>query len=231
MTNLESIVLEEEVDEGITSTINPETATDEETPEEEVVEEKEKPVEEDAIDYKQRYSDSTREFQKLQQKLKEGEALSTLERQKAESYQRERDDALARLQAEQPETFDTLTMKKQLDTTVQQLAELKEKAQLDDFIADQPLAKSHREALKNFGRAFPDKSLDSIWGENFKDIVEARQEIQEKKKTRTAASQPDRGGATAEPGKKTIGGYSEDEFNKLPVMKRREILDKAGIQF
>lgn len=214
---------------GITENVNPETATDVETPADTV--EVEPKVEKEEIDYEKRYADSTREFQRLQIKLKEGEALTARERQRAEDLQRERDDAFERLKAEQPETFDTLTIKKQLDSTTQQLAELKEKAQIDDFIAEEPLAKQHREALKNFGRAFPGKSLGDIWNENFKDIAEAQVALKEGKKSRTVASQPAKGGATAEPGKKTIGGYSEEEFNKLPVMKRRDILTKAGIQF
>lgn len=183
------------------------------------------------IDWKQRYGDSTREFQKLQVKLKEGEGLTAQERQRAAQLQTERDEALEKLKAEKPEVYDNHTLKKQLDSTSLQLAEMKEKGILDDFIADEPLAKPFRDALRAHARAFPNKSIQDIWNESFKEIAAAKKETATKADEVRKKSQPDRGsGATREPGQKMIGGYTEAEFNKLSVNKRRELMVKAGIK-
>lgn len=216
---------------GITSDVDPTGETDVETPEADS-EPEEEAEPKDTTDWKQRYSESTKEFQKLNAKLKEYEGLTAQERNKAEKLQEERDSLMKRLKDEQPETYDAITLKSALDSNSRELAELKEKVQLDDFISDEPLAKPYREALKAHARAFPKKSMQDIWNDSFKDIAEAKKEIAETKTARKKESQPDKGKgtSTAEPGKETIAGMPVEDFNKLSVEKRRELLIKANIQ-
>lgn len=215
---------------GITSNINLEEtqATDKETPKEKE-EPKEMNWEDDQNIYKKRFGDSTREVNEvLLPKIKEAEGLTAQEKARADKLQQERDEALGRLKDEMPETYDNLTLKKTLDENTRQLAELKEKAMLDDFVSAEPIAKDYREALKAHARAFPQKPLADIWNISFKDVAEARKAEVEAKSTRKKESQPDKGGSTRELGESTIGGYTEEEFNKLPLAKRGEILDKLN---
>lgn len=227
-------------DQGQPQTINLEELgeTDEENPEEESEDEgkenkgesnedKDEPEEQepdwesDQNPYKKRFGDSQREVNdNLLPKIK---SIPTLE-----SKITELEEAL---KSNNPEKYDNLKIQSELAETRQQLAEILEKSALDDFISENPLAKSYRDRLKTLGRAFPTKSLDDLWSENFKDIAEVKAENKDKITDKKKKSQSDKGkgSPTKELSGQTIAGMPVEEFNKLSVAKRRELLDKHNI--
>ena len=184
-----------------------------------------KPVvdwESDENPYKKRYGDSTREIQEnLLPKTKQVDKL--LEENAA---------LLEKLKAEKPEVFDNVALQKQLKDNTEKLALIQEKSMLDEFVADNPLAKPFRSKLQSLARAFPDKSIADLYNENYKDVAEAKKEDGDKDLQKKRDGQGDKGkGATKEPTDGKIGGYSLDEFNKLPVAKRRQIALENGLKF
>jgi len=220
-----------DVQPGPTSDVNPEMETHEEKPEtEEEVKAEEKKETEEIIDYQERYAESTREFQKLHAQMKENEALTEQQRSRVTQLETERDEALSRLKEEHPEAYDNATLHKAVTDSNRQLAELKEKVELDSFITENPIAKEYREALKQHARAFPNKSLADIWETGFKTVAETTAKAQETKAANQKVTQPEKGKVTPELGTKMISGYTEAEFNKLPVSKRREILIENGVE-
>ena len=139
------------------------------TNETEVVEQPKQPE----IDYKEKFSASTRENQRilaeqkaLQSALKEREArLEAIEKENAE-YE-------AFLKGERPEMYETVQVKKELNELKKDIILQKEKLAIDEFISNNPDAKLHKEALKTLGRANPDKSYDEIYSSYIKPIYEA----------------------------------------------------------
>ncbi len=182
--------------------------------------------------YKKRFAGSTKEFEEFYKpKFKELEGLTAQEKARAEELQKTNEELLAKLKDEKPDTYDNVTLQKTLEKNSRELAEMKEKALLDDFISDTPEAKAYREALKSHARAFPTKPIADIWNESFKEIATAKKENAAKETTRQKESQPDKGdgGTTTDPSEAKIAGYTQKEFDALPVSKRREILVKNGI--
>lgn len=223
---------EEKVD-GQTSNINLDEKSDEEIDEEEADTKKaEIDWESDDNPYKVKYGASSKEVNEvLLPKIKTFEGLTAAEQAKAEKLAQDLEEAMTKLKAEKPETYDNLTLHKSVTTLTQQLAEMKEKSEMNEFIADTPDAKPFREALKAHARAFPSKPLVEIWNENFKEVAEARKgsDDADKKKKKESAPDKGKGGATKEHDKPMTAGMTTEEFNKLPVAKRKELLIKAGV--
>lgn len=227
----EEIVLDDGAETpAITSDVDPANPeTDDETPEgEEPVKKEEAAPAAPAVDwdseenpYKKRHGDSQREVQEnLLPKIKSAEAQIA-------ALLKERDEAMTRLKDEKPEAYDNLTLQRSVEAANRQLAELKERVELDSFIAATPDASPFRAALQQQARAFPSKSLSEIWeGSGFKDVAAARAAAAVAKTEQRKETKPEKGKVTPEPGKATIGGYTEEEFNKLSVAKRGEILAK-----
>lgn len=217
---------------GITSDVNlSDDKSDEELDDENPKKEATKPDwEADDNPYKIRYGESTREFQRLSKELQDSHGTSLKDKADRERLESELATLGAKLKEEKPEAYDNLAMKKALDGTARQLAELKEAQELDGFTSSEPLAKSYREALKSHARANPNLSLQDIWNRDFKEVAETKAQIEKDKATRKTKSRTDdgKGSSTADPTDKRIGGYTEAEFNKLPVAKRREVLIKLG---
>jgi len=77
--------------------------------------------------------------------------------------------------------------------------------------------------LKRLGRAFPDKSYEDLWNENFKPFVGEGDESVEGKQAQKKL-QPEKGDGTMS--EMTSAGMTLSEFRKLPLAKRKAILMK-----
>lgn len=230
------IVLEDDPETaGPTSNVNLNPDEDEEIDEEKPeTEEEEVDWESDENPYKQKYSASSKEVnENLLPKIKGFEDTSKKDQSRIEELQNEIQVLSNKLKEEKPEAFDNHNLKKQLDTTSQKLAELLEKSFLDEFIGSVPLAKDYREALRSQARANPTVSLEQIWNSFFKEGAEAKAKLAEAQKGKQKKSKPEtgEGSSTTEPSQNKVFGspYTQAEFDKLPVKKRREYLIKAGV--
>lgn len=179
------------------------------------------------IDYKQKFADSTREAQRLstENKILQGEVekgqgrYSTLETEKADMEKKFADDS--------PEVYDSIKTKKELGELREKILLQEEKGAVGDYIESNPKAAAHKESLKRLGRAFPNKTYEDLWNENFKpfvdDTVGSAEEIKAKKK-----SQPEKGDSTIS---EMVGGMTSADFRKLPLAKRKAALMKQGGNF
>lgn len=183
-------------------------------------------VKEPEVDYKVKFSESAREAQRLYEETK------TLKQEKAEALQRaeaerkEREELLARLKDENPEAFDALSIKKNLSELQREVLTQKEEREVNDYLSKNPQAVAHKEALKRLGRAEPKKSYDELWSENFAPVMESGRKLAEQEYKSTRAKQPETGKGSIS--KDPASAFDVDEFNKLTLAQRKEILKKQG---
>lgn len=134
-----------------------------------------------------------------------------------------------------PEGLKLADLQAELAKVTNESALTKEERMLDQFEKAVPLASTVREALKNLARANPKESLQKLYDENLKAGAEAKSEKakQDDDKRNKGASDKGKGTSTREPSGDTVKtpsgydtGLSLEEFNKLPIEKRRELLAK-----
>ena len=178
------------------------------------------------VDYKEKFAASTTEAQRLvtENKLLQSEAekskgrYSALETEKAEMEKR--------FAEENPEKYDAVKTRKDLSELREKILMQEEKGAVDDYIQSNPKAAAQKDSLKRLGRAFPDKTYEELWTENFKPFVSdgdgSATETEAKK------SQPEKGDSTMS---EMVGGMSLSDFRKLPLAKRKAILIKQGSKF
>ena len=123
-----------------------------------------------------------------------------------------------------PEKYDAIRTKKELGELREKMLLQEEKGAVDDYLESNPKAVAHKESLKRLGRAFPGRSYEDLWTENFKPFVGedtgSAEEIKAKKK-----SQPEKGDGTMS---EMAGGMTLADLRKLPLEKRKAILMKMG---
>lgn len=186
---------------------------------------------EEQTDWKSRYDESSREAHRLlsetkvlkEQQIADRARLATLEKE-----MRELDEVAKSVN---PQNYDANLMRKQYDKLASDLASIKEEQELDRFLTTVPIAGKYRESLRDLGRAFPGKGYSEIWNTHFFAIAEAEKVLAETKKTREeAGGERGKGTSTGELSSTSkIGGYTIEQFNKLTLAKRREVLLKEGI--
>lgn len=189
------------------------------------------PVTGKPIDYKVKFSESTRENQRIAGEIKTLQDSRAGDRATAERLQREMEDLRKVAAKENPEGLEKFDLKKSHEENSRKLAELTLDRELDSFASKTVGAPERREALKNLAKAFPSKSLAELWNENFAGVSEAIEKAKKDKTTSQTTTQPEKGKGTStrEPGGETVAGLPVAEFNKLSVGERRALLTKAGI--
>lgn len=168
--------------------------------------------------------------------LDKNKNLSTdLEGVRAELETSKKDmDALRKVaEGKNPEGLSLLDLQKNLESTTKSLALEKEERLLDQFVGSVKVegASSYKEALRALARSQPSVPLQTLWDSNLKAGAEAAAAKTKARKTSTTrgASEQGKGTSTREQAKNTVGntGLALEEFNALPVAKRRELLAKS----
>jgi hypothetical protein len=187
------------------------------------------------IDYKTKFSESTKEAQRLLGEIKTAQDLTAQEKARGVELEKQLKEIREVAEGKNPEGLKLVDLQRQLAETTQSFALEKEERMLDSFFADVKTegASSKKEALRALKRAQPNTSLVSLWDEHFKAGVEAAAKAKQDKKTdkKKNASETGKGTSGREPAAgETVGntGYTLDEFNKLPVAKRRSLLAKMS---
>ena len=177
--------------------------------------------EKEEIDYKVKFSESSAEAQRLLDEKKRLQA----EKEEKERELRERTEELERLREENealasgnPEAYDTVKLKKSLEEIKKQVLIEREERELQDYIRRNPQAEAHKEALRKLGR-HSKLSYDKIWAENFKPVYDRMAE-----KKGAVQSEKGKGNMSQEPSSE----IDLEEFNKLPLAKRKAYLKKMG---
>ena len=179
------------------------------------------------VDYKEKFGASTRENQRImnehkatQEKLREQEArLAELAQEKQEIE--------ARLQDEKPEVYDTLKVSKELNELRKDVVLQKEKTAIEDYVANNPDAKQHKEALKSLGRANPSKSYDEVYNDFIKPVYESGIKDYEAKKLINKQTQPESGKDSAD--KSPIGVDDLSELNSKSLEERKRFFKSKGM--
>jgi len=175
------------------------------------------------IDYKTKFSASTREAQRLAAELKLAEARIAEKEAAASVLAKEKEEMERRFADQNPEAYDQIKTSKEMATIKEKLLLQEERIALEDFTKGNPEAVEHKDALKKLGRAFPGKTYEDIWNETFAPFYE-KQEVK---------AAEDKEKSMPETGAGSVSEVSEDltlaEINKLPLAKRKAYFKKAGI--
>lgn len=182
-------------------------------------------------DLSKRYEHSSAEGIRLSKEIQTFKESEIAGRARLATLEKELQELQEVAKGSNPQGYDAVQMRRKYDDISSQLAAMKEGQELDRFVASDPTAAKHRDALRDLGRAFPGRSYGDLWSTHFAAVIEAEKVLAEGKKARgEAAPDSGKGTSTGEPsGEGKIGGYSQDAFNKLPLAKRREVLLKNGI--
>lgn len=133
-----------------------------------------------------------------------------------------------------PEGLNLRDLSARLTETSSELALLKENDQLDKFLSGTQIAGANnfKETLRSLARANPKTPIKELWDNNLAVAAKAAsaQTTAARDAKKKGASDSGRGTSTREPGKATVGntGLTLEEFNKLPVGKRRGMLLQEG---
>lgn len=174
------------------------------------------------VDYKEKFSQSTTENQRI---LEENKALQEkLDEEKKDKakLEEEHNKHFNNLQEEDPEEYRISQMEKSVKETQRTLLEQKEESDLNSFINDKPEAKSIKEALRKLGRTEPNRSYDELYTENFEKPFEKFQKEKEGKKK----VQPETGKGSIS--KDPVAELGEG-FDKLSLDKRKDQFKKMGL--
>lgn len=143
-------------------------------------------------------------------------------------------DLRALAEGKNPEGVSLLDLQKKYGEVASKLAISEENKMLDDFIASTKIAgaDSFKETLRALSRSNPSLPIATLWDNNLKVAATAAAEAAKMRDTtrKGSASDSGRGASSREHTKDQVGntGLSLEEFNRLPVAKRKELLDKAG---
>lgn len=190
--------------------------------------------------YRDQFGASTRGAQELlsAKSTLEGELGTT--KGQVEKLTKDLEELRVIAEGKNPEGLNLKDLQAKFESTATELALLKENAALDAFEKTAPLAASKREALRSLARANPKTDLQKLWDENLKAGAEAESAAAEAKKKAQEAGAGERGKGTStrEPagsgatvsGMKGDTGLSLEDFNNLPVAKRRELIERYDIR-
>ena len=156
-------------------TSNPEGETDEGTPtgepEGEETEGGEPAPEEE--DYKKKFSESTRENQRLLEENRFLKADTEKTKSRIDELERQEQERVKLLEEENPDAAKIYKLEKSIDDLKKSVLLDKEEKEVLIFIGSEPRADAAKEGLKRLMRVNPTKSPKELWEENFLPAIDA----------------------------------------------------------
>ncbi len=171
------------------------------------------------VDYRVKFSESSREALRLLDEKKALEQSISERDQKISAYEKQ----LESLKADNPDLAKVIDLENTVNELKKDAALGKEERSLNEFIKEVPDAESFKEAIRKLGRIEPTKSYKEIFSEHFSAVVGkisddvARQNSQQ--------VETGKGSISTDPD----STLDAKEFNKLPLEKRRDIFKKMGL--
>src|SRR3990167_1621581 len=157
-----------------------ETASAEETPPQ------------DTEDYKQKFSMSSQENQRILAENKKLQLDMASQRAEADKLKVETKRYADLLLNENSEAMDMAQTRQAVAQLQKDIALEREARKLDDFVREHPEAQSHREALKRFGRVYPEAEYDQVWNENFAPLIAKGEETSTEQIRKARKSSPEK---------------------------------------
>lgn len=137
----------------------------------------------------------------------------------------ERQELEEKLRDEKPETFEAMTIRRELDQLKGKILSQESQVQLDAYFKGNVEAEKYRDALVGLQKANPDKSLGQLYDQYFRPTEEAIKKATKESKAR--ATQVETGAdATAD---EPVTGELPEDFNEWSLEKRKSYLMKKGI--
>lgn len=207
----------EEAGNEETPTPEPNTIGTEEQPE--------APKSED-VDYKTKFSESTRENQRILENQKKLEQENVSLKESNVKLEAERKELFDAINADNPNAAIINSLRQKVEATERQVADREFERDLKDFVKENPSAGAVADAIRKLAKV-ENKSPKEIYDANFKPIEERASKAKAEKISQQKADQPEtgKGSITKDPSTSALG----DDFNKLPLEKRREAFKKMGL--
>lgn len=177
----------------------------------------------EAIDYKERYAESTREAQRIMAENKTLQASVEETNTRLSKLETEKDELESTLKTEDPEKYDSLAVKRELSSIRKDLVTTKEENSLNDFLMENPTAKEQKSALRSLGRANPNQSYSDLWDTVVKPLQEAGVAAYQAKQGEKKESQTETGKGSQD---ESSGNLELQRFNKLPTEQKQKVIEK-----
>jgi hypothetical protein len=174
-------------------------------------------------DYKVKFTESSKEAMRLLDENKKLQVDLEAERQARQALEKDSED-LANIN---PDGSRLLKTEKTVEQIQKELLLEKEERELNSFVQLTPEAKSHAEALKSLGRANPKASYKDLWEKHFLPIFEAGKEASKSQRKKDTQVETNVGNQTPAPAEEHT--FTVEQFNALPLEKRREFFKKMGM--
>lgn len=174
-------------------------------------------------DYKKKFSESSREAQRLFEENKVLKAESEQTNVRLAELEQIEEEKQRLLEEENPDAAKIHKLEKSIDEVKKSILLEKEDKDVSSFISSESRAVASKEALKRLMRVNPFKSPKELWEENFLPAIETAV----KSKAGKGAGQPEtgKGSMSGEP----IAELELEEFNKLPLEKRKAYFKRIGL--
>lgn len=178
------------------------------------------------IDYKVKFSESSREAQRLLDEVKRLTAENEQFKDSRVQLETDLEDAKEVLKQTNPEAYNFKTLEKSVKDIEKNLALSKENESLNQYLTQNPGADAIKESLRVLGRQFPTLSYDELWKQHYEPVVTKTTTDVQAKKALKKASSPETGKGS--PTSDLAGDVDDKDFNKKTLNERKAILKKKG---
>ena len=180
----------------------------------------------DEPNYEEKFKASSKEAQRLVGENKDLKKINDENMAKLKELEAEKVKLEATLKDENPEKYDAVKTKDELNSIKKDLVEQKEMNEINDFVIEVPEAKDHRSTLRKLGRSYPNQSYQEIWDSVVKPLMDAGAKLSGTSKTQKKESQPETGKGSKD---QSPDDFNLEAFNKLPLAKRKAYFKKMKI--
>lgn len=217
----------EDVEEDEEDDLKPEEGEEERTEGKGEAEEDEDESEKDKTDYKLKFSESTRENQRIfaenAASKEENEALKG----KVSKLEADMKEYFETLKDESPDAEKMLRLEKSIKELQTQIFQNKEEMEVGKFLTEHPEAEPIDASLRKLYRTNPNKSVEELWNEFFKPLADKTEEGAKARIRRQRSEMPETGKGSSAKG--PDAELSEGEFNELSLEERKKHLKKLGL--
>ncbi len=175
------------------------------------------------IDYKTKFSESSKEAQRLYEENKRLQAERDDKDKKISELAEERQRFEEEIASANPDGLELAKMKENIHHLEKTVVLEKEERELTQFISLEPKAVRHKEALKKLMRA-DTRPLHEIWKDTFSSIYNEKEILEKKETQKRNQIETGKGNRSEISG----GEISLDEFNKFSLNQQKEYLKKKG---
>jgi predicted RNase H-like nuclease (RuvC/YqgF family) len=179
------------------------------------------------VDYKTKFSESSKEALRLlnEKKAIEGELGEV--REKLSKLEAEREELTRERESEDPDQARINKLERNIGELSKEILSSKQEREYLEFAKSVPEAETVKDALKRLHSISPKKSFSDLWNENFKALADkvGTAAVEKQKSVKKSQVASGKGSTSSDPLSVDI---DTEAFNKLSIAQRKEILKKRG---